>query len=64
MVIERRKVFFCFVGGRSTETLVILDAPARRAVVRFLPRFVLGHSVEHLRLLTLGRLDDWRDELE
>lgn len=47
MVIERCKVFFCFVGGRSIEIFVIFDVLVRRVVVRFFLRFVFGYSVEY-----------------
>ena len=64
VMIERREILLRLIRRGGTETLVVLDVPTRRAVLSFLPRFILGHGVEHLGLLALRRFDDGRDELE
>jgi len=52
-----------YAWPRATH-LVVLDLPACAIVVVLLPLLILWNGEECQLLLSLGRLDDWRDEFD
>ena len=63
MLGERRKILFGLDVGRRAETFVVLDLPARAAVVRRFPLVVLGNAEETVRRAAFAHFHNGRQKL-